>query len=377
MRKSTRCFFAWMSGLGLILTLLVGSVLAAEMPDGWPWRGVTSDIDAIRKHPEIIDFFGNEDIRFVRLHINVFNLMSDHHLSAEKALDFALRASKEVARNLADKNIKSIVSIADFPVDKHQCIYKTKVSYWDKNGKCIQQIYKFVNKTVDLMSESEIVGYEFLSEPVVKKKVSRFPQRYSQPDNWLEIFKEILNIVRKKDKERYVIFSLGPWAFPDNYSSFKPFADERIIYDIHMYQPLLYAFQGIKGHKDGIYYPGVIPTREIFPTYDRFPNDYWDKKTLEEILRPARIFEEKYHVPVLVGEFGAVLWAPNSNRYLGDLLSVFQANNWGWIYFDIGSRWHGFDARFVPYKKNGKYQFRYMGRSTNRMKILREYFKKQ
>lgn len=366
------------SSLVLLLILPLGHVYAnaGEMPPGWPWRGVTSDVDALAKDPEIINFLANEGVSFVRLHINVFSLMSDYSLDAEEALDYALSVSRKAAKRLADKKIRSIISVANFPVDGHQCRYKAKESYWRLNGECVRQIYNFVDRTTDAMLKSDIVGYEFLAEPVVKKSNLLF-KRYEQPENWIDIFQNILQKVREKDIKRYVVFSLGPWAFPDNYKTFEPFSDKKIIYDLHMYQPLLYAFQGIKGNEDGVRYPGVVQVRKTFPSYDRFPNVYWNENTLDEILRPAMEFQEKYDVPVFVGEFGAVLWAQNSNKYLSDLLNIFQRNNWGWAYFNIGSRWHGFDARFEPYKENGKYRFNYIGHSTKRMEMLREYFKKQ
>jgi len=351
------------------------SAFAVNYPSGWPWHGVTSDVMSIEREPNIVGFFSETDIKFIRIHISVRSIKTDKKLSSEKALLLGLENAKKFSKKLSDVGIISMLSISDFPVNSNECRWKSKETYWKKNGICVNQIYKFVEKTVQVMSNSTISAYEFLAEPVTKVKINFWQDRYVQPKEWLDICRHIIDLVRKSGDDRWLVMSLGPWALPDNYDDFVPFSDKKVVYDIHMYQPFLYAFQGIKGHKDNIKYPGIINTRSIFPIYDKHPNSFWDKKLLTEVVQPLINFQKRYSVPIFVGEFGAVIWAPNRDSYLTDSIDTFEKNSWGWAYFNIGSRWHGFDPRFAAKKKsNGKYGFEYVGHKAEGMQVLKNYF---
>ena len=45
-----------------------------------------------------------------------------------------------------------------------------------------------------------------------------------------------------------------------------------------------------------------------------------------------RSFQEKYGAKIYVGEFSAVCWAPDAEKYLEDVISVFEEYGWDWTY---------------------------------------------
>ncbi len=51
-------------------------------------------------------------------------------------------------------------------------------------------------------------------------------------------------------------------------------------------------------------------------------------------MEEARRFASQHQVPIFVGEFSCVRWAPAGScpRYLSDTLSLLEAQGWGWAY---------------------------------------------
>ena len=46
----------------------------------------------------------------------------------------------------------------------------------------------------------------------------------------------------------------------------------------------------------------------------------------------VRSFQKKYGAKIYVGEFSAVCWAPDAEKYLRDVISVFEEYGWDWSY---------------------------------------------
>jgi hypothetical protein len=55
-------------------------------------------------------------------------------------------------------------------------------------------------------------------------------------------------------------------------------------------------------------------------------------------------FQHRYNVPIYVGEFGCIRWAPHRLEYISEVLAVLQAQGWGWSYHAWGE-WDGWDAQ--------------------------------
>ena len=64
---------------------------------------------------------------------------------------------------------------------------------------------------------------------------------------------------------------------------------------------------------------------------------------LRKSLEPVREFQQRYQVPILVGEFGVARWAPGSDQYLTDCIDLFEEYGWDWCYHAY-REWSGWSA---------------------------------
>jgi len=344
--------------IALLIILIFNFTLFAkdDFPEGWPWKGVDTMAYVVDSDPKALDFIVDNKIKYVRIHFFKNKVMRDYNVSGEQALELNLKWAKIINDKLHPYGIKSFITLADFPVSLKECRDKKETSYW-RNNSCIQQIYHDVNKTVHYFKNSNILGYEFLGEPVVLEKGKSI-----QPKNWNKIFKNIIKITRNVDQEKWLFYSPGPWGLPSNYGHVIPFNDSKIIYNVHMYRPHRYSHQGIGKQRNKYSYPGWIRLR------------YWDKDRLEKSLLPLINFQKKYNKPISISEFSAVLWGKGNSRYISDLIQIFNKYQWSWMYFNIGSEYKGWDARYnASIDKDLKKTYSYFGNKSNRMKVLKKY----
>ncbi|MDA8376293.1 MAG: cellulase family glycosylhydrolase [Planctomycetia bacterium] len=114
---------------------------------------------------------------------------------------------------------------------------------------------------------------------------------------------------------------------PRPYARFVHLPFSNLVYSFHMYEPLSITAQGLPG------YPGV----HLYPT------KIWNYKTLLALVKPVKAFQEKYHVPIYVGEFSCIRWAPDGTavRYVHDCIRIFNKEGWSWTYhaFDEYNGW--------------------------------------
>ena len=56
-------------------------------------------------------------------------------------------------------------------------------------------------------------------------------------------------------------------------------------------------------------------------------------------------FQTRHDVPIYVGEFSCVRWAPNASaqRWVADCLALFTKFSWSWTYHEFRG-WPGWDA---------------------------------
>jgi hypothetical protein len=74
----------------------------------------------------------------------------------------------------------------------------------------------------------------------------------------------------------------------------------------------------------------------------------WDRSRLELELKGVIAFQQRYKVPIYVGEFSCVRWAPDGSaaRYVADCLAIFKKYGWSWTYLAFRS-WPGWDAEIA------------------------------
>ncbi|MBC7490511.1 MAG: cellulase family glycosylhydrolase [Glaciimonas sp.] len=122
-----------------------------------------------------------------------------------------------------------------------------------------------------------------------------------------------------------------------------PFKDSEIVYSFHLYTP-----HDITHQKVSSAWPRSIP----YPAGPEWKlKDAvidvggWNSNRLEESLKDVVAFQGRYNLPIFVGEFSCVRWAPNNSaqRYIEDSLKIFQKFGWSWCYHEFRG-WPGWDA---------------------------------
>ncbi len=161
-----------------------------------------------------------------------------------------------------------------------------------------------------------VVGYDIMCEPHPDKEAN-------QPlGDWNALAKKITAAIREVDPDTPILVNSSGWAYPQLFGSLHPTGDARTVYTVHFYDPHYYTHQK-PGERIG--YPGF-----------RFPREnavIWDKATLEARLKPVLSFQQKYHVPIFVGEFGCARYAPGVEDWLRDQLDLYEQYGWSWAYW--------------------------------------------
>jgi len=152
----------------------------------------------------------------------------------------------------------------------------------------------------------QIYGYDLLNEPVAENYLS------GVENPWLAISARLVKAIRAVDPDTPIITE------PD-FANTRLLADKNIIYSPHFYSPHAYTHQGVLGQVRWSY-PGVID------------GVYWDKEQLRVDMKPVIEFQKKHNVPIFVGEFSVVNWAPGGDRYLKDAIELFEEYGWDWTY---------------------------------------------
>ena len=164
-----------------------------------------------------------------------------------------------------------------------------------------------------------IYGYDLLNEP--------YEDNYFYRENggldWNRLADRAAKKVREIDPVTPIIIEPAMWGTPEGFKVLKPVNVNNVIYSVHVYQPMQYTHQGFNSTPSNwstFTYPGVIA------------NEMWNKEKIRAVLAPVRKFQQKYNVPIYVGEFSVICWAPGAAQYLDDCISIFEEYGWDWTY---------------------------------------------
>lgn len=191
----------------------------------------------------------------------------------------------------------------------------------------------------DRYKNSEMVGgYDLLNEPVYQFRVTSNGWAV-----WTPIAQRMYDAIRKVDPWHVIVVSSTPGGIPSSYFYFescRPIVGSNIVYTLHMYEPYTITHCGIGPYplSPSLYYPGGdVP--------NLWPAGPLDKSWLEKILFYPRRWATAYSMPMFVGEFSCVRWAPRRSRdaYLRDNINLFNEYGWSWAYLTWRA-WPGWDA---------------------------------
>ena len=341
-----------------VFSSCLGSAFASEYPPHWPWRGIS--IENIDYNPEDLEKLTKKiNINSIQLRLKPRKLAKVKNISPIQAWNESLDWANTMLENSKKLGVAVILTVEGFPIDPAVEYNQTSPKFWlsndDKNDVITlasELARRFSNKG------SELVAYQLMSEPVMKLAGSSI-----QPPQWNELLTKIIKAIRKNDPDRWIAVSPAPWGLPSGYKKFDVLDFKNIIYGAHVYMPHHYTHQGIRQYEGQKYtYPGKIKGK------------IWDKSKLISSMSDLRKFQLRHNVPVWIGEFSAIRWAPGAEIYINDLVSVFDEYGWSWTYFSLNG-WHGWNPDFSSrYPSEKKWKEDYLGFKSPRWKTLKQLF---
>lgn len=110
---------------------------------------------------------------------------------------------------------------------------------------------------------------------------------------------------------------------------------QNVLYSPHFYRPHAMTHQGEQGWPMGVTYPGEAE------------GQVWDSLAIGEAMQDIVDFQNKYRVPIYVGEFSCIRWAINQSAYnwLEDVISWFEKYGWDWSYHAY-QEYHGWSVEY-------------------------------
>lgn len=178
-------------------------------------------------------------------------------------------------------------------------------------------------------NNTTIWGYDILNEPA-----EGYVNTGSGLLDWHALALKAAQNIRSIDGQHVLIVE-SSWGDPGQLGSFSPLPVTGVVYSVHMYTPMHLTHQGIYGNPTGVSYPGQID------------GQYWDLNQLRQVLQPVIDYQRHNKVPIFIGEFSAVRWAPGSSsyNYLHDVIDIFESNGWNWTYHAF-REWNGWSVEY-------------------------------
>lgn len=175
-----------------------------------------------------------------------------------------------------------------------------------------------------LKGKRGIFGYDLINEP--EQKFEALPGC----DYW-NLQRRAAEAVRAVDPDATIIVESNDWDSPDAFRYLSPLAMDNVIYEVHMYQPGEFTYQGTGNKGDWRRQPWPNPARG------------WDRDYIRRKFAPVLAFQKRHGARIFVGEFSAILWAEGADRYLADCISVFNECGFDWTYHAF-REWKGWSV---------------------------------
>ena len=157
--------------------------------------------------------------------------------------------------------------------------------------------------------ESEVV-FELLNEPQFNRN----------PEVWYALQEETVKAIRAVDPKRTIMVASTSWDGVDTFVKMSPLQESNLIYSFHCYDPFFFTHQGASwvGDEPKLFRNVPFPSspEAVASMIDQIPSQFqgtlkWygeqhfdAKYVLHRIADPAE-WGREYHVPVVLGEFGA------------------------------------------------------------------------
>ena len=267
--------------------------------DWSPLRGVMSPISQYNMKESEFALLDRWGVNVIRWQIFPGRVASQKHLG-----EFLDREHERLARVL-ELGRKYDIRII---IDLHPINTNGKHLVGNDEGR--RQVMNFWKKTVRrYKGHPALFAYDLLNEPLPYDVEPGGPSIHEQ-------YKALLTAVRQIDPVTPVI--LWDHSLNDEMIAFiaeKGFVN--ILFSPHFYQPAELTHQ-------------LNLQRKIEP----YPNPAkgWDKEFLRREMEQIRHCQQLTGARIYIGEFSCARWVPGADKYLADVISLFEEYGWDWTY---------------------------------------------
>jgi len=186
-----------------------------------------------------------------------------------------------------------------------------------------------------------VIGYDLINEPFTPDDIS--PGYF---DDMSETYAGTLNSLYDRIIQAIRIWDpVTPIILESTYN------DQSIVYSFHMYAPPAYTIRWLNNGRFA--YPG--PVRN-WPDSPDGGIKYWNKEALREFLAEVKRWQDNNNIPtrnLFVGEAGVSREVQGAQRYLLDLIDLFNELEWNWaIYAFRDEEWDAMDYELGTDVKN-------------------------
>jgi len=205
--------------------------------------------------------------------------------------------------------------------------------YWGNAARKLSIVNLWKTIATKYKGNSVIGAYDLINEP-------------RQNFNYAEVIRfesQMIDAIRTIDASHVVMVEC---VANDMFAMMLPLNYSNIVYSPHGYSTLLITHQGVAGEPEANVrnkYPTLTNTSNLSAT--------WNKTQLSAQHEDVRIMTHRFHVPIFIGEFSCINWAPKndagewtSTRWCDDNISLLEAENWSWVYHAWRGDYPGWEA---------------------------------
>jgi hypothetical protein len=289
--------------------------------------------------PEVVEQMSDNGINLIRLQIDARNLDSETLSDpTPPTKDDPLRPYR-VDLAYLHRSLSKCDALGIRVIVSPGNLYGRKLDvFWKQTGDAQlvrEHLVEFWRAfSLEFKTYPAIVGYDIFNEPNYKP---------GDEKSWYQdMLPGSVSAIRKINSQVWLVVEPGPWGFADGLKNLVPLDDSRVIYSFHHYAPHGYTHQYLHAQKID-----TIPQDRVYPGKLRmfYDNDaihkitYWDKSALLESMKEAVNFQKRHKARILVGEFGAIRWAPGVEQWLKDSIDIFEQQGWDWCVIGYPTRW--------------------------------------
>jgi endoglucanase len=285
-------------------------------------RGVNVDYDIEEEDFKKLNEIGAKLVRIV-FAVSPFMELEEPYSHVESSYE-----NLDRVLDLCEKyGIKAVIDPHRFPGTMHPWTMLDNDPFWTDfhwHDKVISIWERIANQCKD--RGDVIAGYALLNEPALPYN----PAKGSPADINL-LYEKLISAIRKHDKKHTIILSGPRMRPPTGEGRCMPYIaglawldappDNNLCYEIHMYDPMSFSHQGVWEESEFVKYPDFIDGQD------------WNIETIQRYMMPAKMFIDKYNVPMFVGEFSCPRWTgDHGNQYLSDQIEVYEEFGFSWAY---------------------------------------------